>query len=154
MRTKTLKGIILASAIFFVNCSDDATTAPGINETQSTLSSASIEDGTDLSSASVTDLNNPNAPSSASGGGNILTEPNNPNDPWSDPCVASSLPDACGPGTNPLPTSSADVQNPASSADVANPTSAGDVAPVDTVPAVSSSASVAPPASSAEVQKT
>ena len=153
MRTKTLKGIILASAIFFVNCSDDATTAPGINETQSTLSSASIDGGTDLSSASVTDLNNPNAPSSASGGGNILTEPNKPSDPWSDPCVASSLPDACGPGTNPLPTSSADVQNPASSADVANPTSAGDVAPVDTVPAVSSSASVAPPASSAEVQK-
>ena len=153
MRTKTLKGIILASAIFFVNCSDDATTAPGINETQSTLSSASIEGGTDLSSASVTDPNNPNAPSSASGGGNILTEPNNPNDPWSDPCVASSLPDACGPGTNPLPTSSADVQNPASSADIANPTSAGDVAPIDTVPAVSSSASVAPPASSAEVQK-
>lgn len=135
MKSKILKGIILASAIVFVNCGEEFSTAPSFDNNQSTLSSASIEGGNDLSSASVTD-------------------PNNPNDPWSDPCVASSLPDACGPGTNPLPTSSADAQNPASSADAANTvSSAGFQLPVDTVPAVNSSSSVVPPASSADVQK-
>jgi len=151
MKSKIFKGIILASALTFINCGDDATSA--IGNLQSTLSSASVEGG-ELSSALVMGQNDQNTPTSVasevSSSGSVS---NNPNDPWSDPCVASSLPDACGPGTNPLPTSSADVQNPASSADIANPTSAGGVAPVDTVPTVSSSASVAPPASSAEVQK-
>ena len=151
MKSKIFKGIILASALAFINCGDDATSA--IGNLQSTLSSASVEGG-ELSSASVMGQNDLNTPTSAasevSSSGSVSS---NPNDPWSDPCVASSLPDACGPGTNPLPTSSADVQNPASSADIANPTSAGGVAPVDTVPTVSSSASVAPPSSSAEVQK-
>lgn len=134
MKSKILKGFILVSTLAFVNCGDESTTAPGFDNNQSTLSSASVGGGADLSSASV-------------------VGPNNPNDPWSDPCVASSLPDACGPGTNPLPTSSADAQNPASSADVANPTSSADVAnPVsnsDVAPVANSSSEVVA-ASSAE----
>ena len=39
MKSKILKGIIVASAIAFVNCSDDAT-APDFNNQQSTYSSS------------------------------------------------------------------------------------------------------------------
>jgi hypothetical protein len=137
MKSKILKGFILVSTLAFVNCGDESTTAPGFDNNQSTLSSASVGGGADLSSASV-------------------AGPNNPNDPWSDPCVASSLPDACGPGTNPLPTSSADAQNPASSADVANPVSSADIATpassADVAPVANSSSEVVA-ASSAEAAK-
>ena len=49
----------------------------------------------------------------------------NPDDPWADPCVASSLPDACGPGTNPLPASSSSetVKPASSSSEVVKPAS-------------------------------
>ena len=65
--------------------------------------------------------------------------------------MASSLPDACGPGTNPLPTSSADALNPASSTDVANPASSADVATPASSADVTPTSSAAVPASSAEV---
>ena len=58
-----------------------------------------------------------------------------------DACLASSLPDACGPGTNPLPTSSS-VVDPTSSANV-NPASSSSVLPASSssepAPVVSSS---------------
>lgn len=49
----------------------------------------------------------------------------NPDDPWADPCVASSLPDACGPGTNPLPASSSseNVKPASSSSEAVKPAS-------------------------------
>ena len=63
----------------------------------------------------------------------------NPDDPWADPCVASSLPDACGPGTNPLPASSSSENvKPASSSSEA------------VKPASSSSEQVKPASSSSE----
>ena len=130
MKSKILKCMIVASSLAFMNCGDDALTAPNINQGGGLPGIASSSDAANpaLSSASV-----------------------NPNDPWSNPCVASSLPDACGPGTNPLPTSSADALNPASSTDVANPASSADVATPASSADVTPTSSAAVPASSAEV---
>ena len=147
MKSKILKCMIVASALAFINCSDDAGTSPNIvNPQASELSSSSavVGGGLDLSSAVVGEPTLPASSGSVNGGAAQQGQ----NDPWSDPCVASSLPDACGPGTNPLPTSSAAAQNPASSADIANPTSAGNVVPVDTMPTARSSSEAAVPASS------
>ena len=132
MKSKILKCIIVASALAFINCGDDASTAPNINQNGGLPGIASSSDAANpaLSSASV-----------------------NPNDPWDDSCLASSLPDACGPGTNPLPTSSAAVvTTPESSASVTpNPESSAAVTPTSsaTVAPNPESSSVATPASSA-----
>lgn len=131
------KGLVVVSAaLAVVNC-DESTVAAAQQQygnDPSLLSSSGMADpsqeGGDL-------VFNPTLASSSStdiiGGGEV--------DPWADPCVASSLPDACGPGTNPLPTSSADV-NPVSSANVV-PASSETVAPASSEMVVASSSSEA-----------
>lgn len=123
------KGLVVASAAFaVVNCDDSAlTNAPQYdpNDPLAALSSSGMVDPSQMGDGTVTP------------GGD-------------DACLASSLPDACGPGTNPVvnPTSSADV-NLSSSADV-NPTSSEMVAPAssESVSAESSSSEAAPVVSS------
>ncbi len=139
------KGLVVVSAaLAVVNC-DESTVAAAQqqydpNDPLAALSSSGMADP-----AQVGDVDPTLASSSSTdiiGGGEV--------DSWADPCVASSLPDACGPGTNPVanPTSSADV-NPASSADVA-PASSETVAPASSemVSAESSSSEAAPVVSS------
>ena len=141
------KGLVVVSAaLAVVNC-DESTVAAAQqqydpNDPLAALSSSGMADPA-IGGEGVVD---PTLASSSStemlGGGEV--------DPWADPCVASSLPDACGPGTNPVanPTSSADV-NPASSADV-TPASSETVIPVssETVKPQSSSSEAAPVVSS------
>ena len=123
------KGLVVASAAFaVVNCDDSAlTNAPQYdpNDPLAALSSSGMVDPSQMGDGTVTP------------GGD-------------DACLASSLPDACGPGTNPVvnPTSSAD-ENLSSSADV-NPTSSEMVAPAssESVSAESSSSEAAPVVSS------
>ena len=123
------KGLVVVSAAFaVVNCDDSAlTNAPQYdpNDPLAALSSSGMVDPSQMGDGTVTP------------GGD-------------DACLASSLPDACGPGTNPVvnPTSNADV-NPASSADV-NPASSAEVAPAssESVSAESSSSEAAPVVSS------
>ncbi|WP_290737720.1 alpha/beta hydrolase [Fibrobacter sp. UBA3718] len=123
------KGLVVVSAaLAVVNCDDSAVTnAPQYdpNDPLAALSSSGMADPSQMGDGTVTP------------GGD-------------DACLASSLPDACGPGTNPVvnPTSSADV-NPASSADV-NPASSAEVAPAssESVSAESSSSEAAPVVSS------
>lgn len=123
------KGLVVVSAaLAVVNCDDSAlTNAPQYdpNDPLAALSSSGMVDPSQMGDGTVTP------------GGD-------------DACLASSLPDACGPGTNPVvnPTSSADV-NPASSADV-NPASSAEVAPAssESVSAESSSSEAAPVVSS------
>ncbi len=123
------KGLVVVSAaLAVVNCDDSAVTnAPQYdpNDPLAALSSSGMVDPSQMGDGTVTP------------GGD-------------DACLASSLPDACGPGTNPVvnPTSSADV-NPASSADV-NPASSAEVAPAssESVSAESSSSEAAPVVSS------
>ena len=157
MKSKILKTMVLASSLAFFNCGDDAASA--IDNYAAGFSSSSAGDVLvgDLSSSAAT-----RAGEQPQGGGAAGTESSssvvsNPDDPWGDPCAASSLPDACGPGTNPLPTSSADAQNPASSGDVA-PVSSADVQnPVSSAnvekPASSSSEVAKPASSSSEAVK-
>lgn len=115
------KGLVVASAAFaVVNCDDSAlTNAPQYdpNDPLAALSSSGMVDPSQMGDGTVTP------------GGD-------------DACLASSLPDACGPGTNP-------VVNPTSSADV-NPTSSEMVAPAssESVSAESSSSEAAPVVSS------
>ena len=123
------KGLIVVSAAFaVVNCDDSAVTnAPQYdpNDPLAALSSSGMADPSQMGDGTVTP------------GGD-------------DACLASSLPDACGPGTNPVvnPTSSAD-ENLSSSADV-NPTSSEMVAPAssESVLVESSSSEAAPVVSS------
>ena len=140
------KGLVVVSAaLAVVNC-DESTVAAAQqqydpNDPLAALSSSGMADP-----AQVGDVDPTLASSSSTdiiGGGEV--------DPWADPCVASSLPDACGPGTNPVanPTSSADV-NPASSADVAPVSSAVVENPAssssEAAPVVSSSSEEVKPA--------
>lgn len=129
--------VVVGAALAVVNC-DESTVAAAQqqydpNDPLAALSSSGMADPA-IGGEGVVD---PTLASSSStdiiGGGEV--------DPWADPCVASSLPDACGPGTNPLPTSSADV-NPASSADVA-PASSETVIPASSETVVASSSSEA-----------
>lgn len=135
------KGLVVVSAaLAVVNCDESTVSAAAADAQQhgadpSLLSSSGMADP-----AQVGDVDPTLASSSSTdiiGGGEV--------DPWADPCVASSLPDACGPGTNPVvnPTSSADV-NPASSADE-TPTSSETVIPA-------SSETVKPQSSSSEAK--
>ena len=151
MKSKILKCVIVASALAFVNCSDDAGTSPNLDNTQANVpASSASESGVDLSSAVVADAGLPASSATANG--------SNSEDPWSDPCVASSLPDACGPGTNPLPASSADAQ-PASSTGsipvdtviIAQSSAAVPASSSEAAPAVSSSSETAPASSAATV---
>ncbi|WP_173366450.1 alpha/beta hydrolase [uncultured Fibrobacter sp.] len=120
------KGLIVVSAAFaVVNCDDSAVTNAPQYDPLAALSSSGMADPSQMGDGTVT-----------SGG--------------DDACLASSLPDACGPGTNPVvnPTSSAD-ENLSSNADV-NPTSSEMVAPAssESVLAESSSSEAAPVVSS------
>ena len=134
------KGLVVVSAaLAVVNCDESTVSAAqqqyDPNDPLAALSSSGMADP-----AQVGDVD-PTLVSSSStdiiGGGEV--------DPWADPCVASSLPDACGPGTNPVvnPTSSADM-NPASSANV-TPASSETVIPA-------SSETVKPQSSSSEAK--
>ena len=134
MKSKFLKCMIVASSLAFVNCGDDAFTAPNLNPNGGLPGIASSSDAANpaLSSASV-DPNNPNSLPTSS----------------ADALVPASSADA--------PVSSADVQNPVSSADAVpassaeapNPASSADVSPTSS--AVTPSSSAATPASSAVV---
>ena len=150
MKSKILKTMVLASALVFMNCGDDSVTS-AIDNYAGGLSSSSvgeIQPGSEGSSSSMAQ----GQPGGASAGNESSSSVA---DPWDDPCVASSLPDACGSGTNPLPTSSSDVV-PASSADALSATSSADVqnpaSSSDKAPVVSSSSEKVPASSSAKVE--
>lgn len=142
------KGLVVVSAaLAVVNCDESTVSAAAADAQQhgadpSLLSSSGMADP-----AQVGDVDPTLASSSSTG----MVGGTDPDDPWADPCVASSLPDACGPGTNPVvnPTSSADV-NPASSADVAPVSSAVVENPAssssEAAPVVSSSSEEVKPA--------
>ena len=140
MKSQLLKTMVLASSLVFLNCGDDAVTS-AINDYASGLSSSAGVVVPPESAGSAV----PASSETAIGGGEANQQAGG-----DDSCLASSLPDACGPGTNPLPTSSAavvvessaDATVPASSADVQNPASSADVA--------AASSSAAAPASSAD----
>ena len=149
MKSKILKTMVLASTLAFFNCGDDVTSA--INNYAAGFSSSSVgevqpSEG-DASSSSVGEAaqqgQNEFASVSSSSAGTAQTNPALSSSSVDESCLASSLPDACGPGTNPLPTSSSDAA-PASSADAQSATSSADVQK----PASSSSAVVEKPASS------
>ena len=140
MKSKLLKTMVLASSLVFLNCGDDAVTS-AVNDFAAGLSSSAGVVVPPESAGSAV----PASSETAIGGGEANQQAGG-----DDSCLASSLPDACGPGTNPLPTSSAavvvessaDATVPASSADVQNPASSADVA--------AASSSAASPASSAD----
>ena len=140
MKSQLLKTMVLASSLVFLNCGDDAVTS-AVNDFAAGLSSSAGEVVVPESAGSTV----PASSETAIGGGEANQQAGG-----DESCLASSLPDACGPGTNPLPTSSAavvvessaDATVPVSSADALNPASSADVA------AASSSATA--PASSAD----
>ena len=140
MKSKLLKTMVLASSLVFLNCGDDAVTS-AVNDFAAGLSSSAGVVVPPESAGSAV----PASSETAIGGGEANQQAGG-----DESCLASSLPDACGPGTNPLPTSSAavvvessaDATVPASSADVQNPASSADVA--------AASSSAAAPASSAD----
>ena len=140
MKSQLLKTMVLASSLVFLNCGDDAVTS-AVNDFAAGLSSSAGEVVAPESAGSTV----PASSETAIGGGEANQQAGG-----DESCLASSLPDACGPGTNPLPTSSAavvvessaDATVPASSADVQNPASSADVA--------AASSSAAAPASSAD----
>ena len=163
MKSKLLKTMVLASSLVFLNCGDDAVTS-AINDYASGLSSSA---GVVVPPESAGSAVPASSDAQLQGGENQLggqgseVVPGSSADVGSqmgsgsdESCLASSLPDACGPGTNPLPTSSADAV-PASSADA--PASSADVAAASssaTAPASSAdtpaSSAVAPASSSSE----
>ena len=125
MKSKFLKCIIVAGSLAFMNCGDDASTAPNLNPNSGISGIASSSDAANpadsgLSSSSV---------SGEIGGGA---------GPASSADVPASSADA-------VPTSSADAQNPVSSADA--PASSADVTPTSS--AVVPASSAVTPASSA-----
>ena len=155
MKSKLLKTMVLASSLVFLNCGDDAVTS-AINDYASGLSSSA---GVVVPPESAGSAVPASSDAQLQGGENQLggqgseVVPGSSADVGSqmgsgsdESCLASSLPDACGPGTNPLPTSSADA--PASSADVAAASSSA-TAPASSADTPASSA-VAPASSSSE----
>ena len=118
MKSKFLKCIIVAGSLAFMNCGDDASTAPNLNPNSGISGIASSSDAANpadsgLSSSSV---------SGEIGGGA---------GPASSADVSASSADT-------VPTSSADAQNPASSADA--PASSADVTPASSAVTPASSA--------------
>ncbi|MBR6450613.1 MAG: alpha/beta hydrolase [Fibrobacter sp.] len=155
MKSKLLKTMVLASSLVFLNCGDDAVTS-AINNYAAGLSSSAGEVVVPESAGSTV----PASSETIQQGGEANQQAGG-----DDSCLASSLPDACGPGTNPLPTSSAAVVTtpdssavvaessadtaPTSSADAQNPTSSADVAATSSAATPASSAA-APASSSSE----
>lgn len=124
MKSKILKGVIVASAIAFVNCSDDSTSAPDFNNSQVTYSSSveSLDLGQSSSSVafSVESSCSVDAPASSAADSNV-------------------------------PASSADVVAPASSSDVAPASSSADAEKTSTSSvAAPASSAVAPVSSSSD----
>ena len=138
------KGLVVVSAaLAVVNC-DESTVAAAQqqydpNDPLAALSSSGMADPA-IGGEGVVD---PTLASSSSTGmvGGEVVDPlgGNVDVGGDDSCLSSSLPDACGPGTNPVanPTSSATVDpassetvNPASSAEVAPASSSSEAAPV------------------------
>ena len=138
MKSQLLKTMVLASSLVFLNCGDDAVTS-AINDYASGLSSSAGVVVPPESAGSAV----PASSETAIGGGEANQQAGG-----DDSCLASSLPDACGPGTNPLPTSSAAVVVE-SSADATVPASSAD-APASSADVAAASSSAAAPASSAD----
>ena len=143
MKSKLFKTMVLACSLVFLNCGDDAVTS-AINDYATGLSSSAGEVVSPESAGSAL----PASSGTVQQGGETNQQAGG-----DESCLASSLPDACGPGTNPLPTSSAAVvTTPESSASVTpNPESSAAVTPTSsaTVTPNPESSSVAAPASSA-----
>ena len=143
MKSKLFKTMVLASSLVFLNCGDDAVTS-AINDYATGISSSAGEVVSPESAGSAL----PASSGTVQQGGETNQQAGG-----DESCLASSLPDACGPGTNPLPTSSAAVvTTPESSASVTpNPESSAAVTPTSsaTVTPNPESSSVAAPASSA-----
>jgi len=144
MKSKFLKCAVVASALAFMNCSDDATTSPAINNPESFVSSSAMAEGdSGISSSTIAD------PLGGGAGAEVSSSSVGAPDSL-DPGLALSS--AMDPN---VPQSSADVLNPASSADT--PASSASVAPTssEVTPASSAvapaSSSVDAPASSATV---
>lgn len=165
MKSKVFKYLVLAGALTFMNCGDDAadalTNAVGDVNNPEIVQPGTAPGGqlpTDPNSPAVADPNDPLAALSSSG----MADPSLVgSEEVVDPTLASSSStDIIGggevvePGVDVNPTSSADVLNPASSAD-ANPASSADVAPVSSAVAeqpASSSSEVVVSSSSEEVK--
>lgn len=131
MKSRLLKCAVLVSALAFMNCGDDATTAPNLNGVVPGIASSSDAANPTLSSSSV------EAP---------------------DVSVPSSSADATVPASSAdAPASSAEVQNPVSSTDVvpassaAAPASSADTPASSAAAPASSSSEAVKPASSATV---
>ncbi|WP_458449790.1 poly(ethylene terephthalate) hydrolase family protein [Fibrobacter sp.] len=145
--------VVVGAALAVVNC-DESTVAAAQqqydpNDPLAALSSSGMADPA-IGGEGVVDPTLASSSSTEMLGGEVV-DPlgGNVDVGGDDSCLSSSLPDACGPGTNPLPTSSADV-NPASSADV-NPVSSAVVenpasSSSEAAPVVSSSSEEAKPA--------
>ena len=137
MKSKILKGIILASALALVNCSDDASTSPDFDNSQSAISSS--EALAEASSSSVSgEASLPGDLSSSS----LATGSENPAS--SAEVASSSLADAQS-SSDAVPTSSAGV-----SIESAGSSTGSASAESSSSEALASSASV--PASSASVE--
>ena len=138
MKSQLLKTMVLASSLVFLNCGDDAVTS-AVNDFAAGLSSSAGEVVAPESAGSTV----PASSETAIGGGEANQQAGG-----DELCLASSLPDACGPGTNPLPTSSAAVVVE-SSADATVPASSAD-APASSADVAAASSSATAPASSAD----
>ena len=132
MKSKILKGIIVASAIAFVNCSDDSASAPDFNNSQITYSSSVESLDLGQSSSSVVAL----AESSSS----VMVAP-------SSSAIDSNVPASSADVV--APTSSSDVAPASSSADAEKPSSSSVAAPLSSADTPASSA-VAPVSSSSD----
>ena len=130
MKSKILKGVIVASAIAFVNCSDDSTSAPDFNNSQITYSSSFESLDLGQSSSSVVTL----LESSSS----VVAAPSSSS---IDSNVPASSADVVA------PTSSSDVALVSSSADVEKTSSSSVAAPASSAAAPASSSSDAPTSS-------
>lgn len=145
--------VVVGAALAVVNCDDSAmTNAPQYdpNDPLAALSSSGMADSAQVGDGTAVDPALASSSSTGMVGGGAEIGGDNAEIGGDDACLASSLPDACGPGTNPVvdPTSSATV-NPESSADV-GPASSADVVPAssssEAAPVVSSSSEEAKPA--------
>ena len=144
MKSKLFKSMVLASTLVFWNCGDESTSAPSFNDFGGLSSAGEIIQPESAGSTQ------PGSSETAIGGGQANQQAGG-----DDSCLASSLPDACGPGTNPLPTSSASVTPGPESSDAATPTSAAtpeSSAAVNPTPE-SSATAPAPESSSAAAPK-
>ena len=150
MKSKIVKSMVLASALVFMNCGEDTVSSALAN--YGALSSSSGEtvqpdDEGSSSSAGESALGQQDggAEVSSSSANGFAQNEATISSSSDESCLASSLPDACGPGTNPLPTSSSDAAV-ASSADAQSATSSANVQD----PASSSSEAAKPASSSSE----